>query len=68
MDILPWDTVVCIVKADMEITRYSGFLACHHILLHAKIGIGNGPEILHPPLAEAAFCQLAVLGRLMAPE
>jgi hypothetical protein len=43
-------------------------LACHHILLHTKIGIGNGPEILHPPLAETAFCQLAVLGRLMAPE
>ena len=43
-------------------------LGRHHILLHTKIGIGNGPEILHPPLAEAAFCQLAVLGRLMAPE
>ena len=25
-------------------------------------------EVLHPPLAEAVFCQLAVLGWLMAPE
>ena len=37
-------------------------LGSHHILLHAEVGVSRRIEVLHPPLAEAAFCQLAVLG------
>ena len=52
---------------DLFVAKQFG-LSSHHILLHAEVGVSRRIEVLHPPLAEAAFCQLAVLGWLMAPE
>ena len=52
---------------DLLVAKQLGF-ARHHILFRVEVGVSHRIEVLHPPLAEAALCYIAIFRRLMSPE